>query len=120
MQTYDRNEYSSQAAILNTIEDCVPRIKKLISMENEGNIYLLHGLMTLCIKAMIEKLLELSDNKESKQSIYVVSTQVLSRSRCLPACCVGSSYFAINRSSSRKGKQAYEGAKRGHLGFFQT
>lgn len=74
------NEYSSQAAILNTIEDAY-RVYKEINkyVENEGNIYLLHGLMTpLHKKAMIEKIkLELSDNKESKQSIYVVSTQVL-------------------------------------------
>lgn len=74
------NKYSSQAAILNTIEDAYRVYKKLTEKEaNQNNIYLLHGLMTpLHKKVTIEKIkLALCDSKNSEYALYVISTQVL-------------------------------------------
>jgi len=73
-------EYSSQAAILNTIEDAYRVYKKISENEANGeNVYLLHGLMTpLHKKVLIEKIkLALSNSKQSGHPLYVISTQVL-------------------------------------------
>lgn len=74
------NKYSSQAAILNTIEDAYRVYKKLTEDKiNKGNIYLLHGLMTpLHKKVIIEKIkLALCDIEHTGCPLYVISTQVL-------------------------------------------
>lgn len=73
-------KYSSQAAILNTIEDAYRVYEKISKDEtNKDNFYLLHGLMTpLHKKVIIEKIkLALSNIEHSEYPLYVISTQVL-------------------------------------------
>jgi CRISPR-associated endonuclease/helicase Cas3 len=73
-------KYSSQAVILNTIEDAYRVYKKIIDNGiNQNNIYLLHGLMTpLHKKVIIEKIkLVLNGSEHSGYPLYVISTQVL-------------------------------------------
>lgn len=75
-----KNDYDTQAAILNTIEDAYLVYKKVSAeLPNSNNVYLLHGLMTpLHKKVIIEKVkLALKNKQLSEYPLYVISTQVL-------------------------------------------
>lgn len=72
-------EYSSQAVILNTIEDAYRVYTNINKNKKEKDIiYLLHGLMTPLHKSIIIEKIKLAlSNSNSEYPLYVVSTQVI-------------------------------------------